>query len=148
MHKDHKVLFELIIVLILVGFGLWALKKNPVIVPVANDNQIMSPTNGTVNTNTPTALLSYAQALTQYKDARIQLDQNCRASPNNITYKDNTNIMIDNRAAVARVVKVGSVFTVSAYGFKIVRLTSATLPATWYVDCDSSQNVATILIQK
>jgi len=56
--------------------------------------------------------------------------------------------MIDNRAPVARTVKVGSTFPIKAYGFKIVNLSSATLPATWYVDCDSSQNVATILIQK
>jgi hypothetical protein len=55
--------------------------------------------------------------------------------------------MIDNRSEVARTVKVGSSFGIKAWGFEIVKLSSATLPATWYVDCDKSQNVATILIQ-
>lgn len=151
MEKNTKMIAELVIVLVLVGFGLWTLKNSSA--PVATDNNQGSvPTEdvsaGSVNANVPTATISYANALLKYKDARIQLDTNCQASPNNVTYKNGANIMIDNRAPVARTVKVGSTFSIKAYGFKIVKLSSATLPATWYVDCDGSQNVATILIQK
>jgi|SRR3989338_9543454 len=149
MEKNQKIVLELVVVLVLVGFGLWGLSQKPA--DVKNDTAI-TPTEdvstGSVNVSTPSAPVAYAEALVKYKDARIQLDNTCQASPNKTTFKNGTNIMIDNRAPVARTVKVGSTFPIKAYGFKIVNLSSATLPATWYVDCDSSQNVATILIQK
>ena len=56
--------------------------------------------------------------------------------------------MIDNRSGTARTVRVSSNYSIPAYGFKIVKLSSPTTPAIWYIDCDKSQNVATILIQK
>jgi len=148
--KD-KAILELVIVLVLVGFALWSLKKDPAIISnTTNDNQIVFPTDdkSPATTVPTTATISYAQALQKYKDARIQLNQDCQATPNNVTYKNNTNIMIDNRASVTRTVRVGSSFSIPAYGFKIVKLSSTTLPATWGVDCAGSQNVATILIQK
>ena len=92
--------------------------------------------------------ISYADALIKYKDARIQLDESCQAFPNSVTYKNGTSIMLDNRAGVARKVKVGAVYDVKAYGFKIVKLERQTLPETLLVDCDQYQNVATILVQK
>ncbi len=105
-------------------------------------------TDGSVNVSAPAATLSYQQALAKYKDARIQLDKTCQAIPNNVTYKNGTSIMLDNRAPVARTVKLGSTFSIKGYGFKIVKLQSATVPTTWQMDCGTSQNVATVLIQK
>lgn len=106
-------------------------------------------TAGSVNTSAPqSATLSYQQALVKYADARIQIDSTCQVSPNNVTYKNGTNIMLDNRSAVTRTIKLGSTYTIKPYGFKIVRLSSSTLPSTLLMDCDSSQNVATVLIQK
>ena len=129
----------------------WFVGKSSVPV-VVDDNAIVDSTEdtseGSVNVGAPAASISYANALVKYKDARIQLEKTCQASPDKGTFKNGTNIMIDNRAPVARTVKVGSVFPIKAYGFKIVNLSSSNLPATWYVDCDKSQNVATILIQK
>ncbi|MEK7128207.1 MAG: hypothetical protein AAB933_01410 [Patescibacteria group bacterium] len=147
--KD-KLVLELIIVLIIAGFGLWSLTKNPpsVVDGVNSNQQAISPSGGAPNTNVPITAITYEQALKIYKDARIQLNQDCQASPNNVTYKNNTYIMLDNRSDKTRAVKLGSSFTIPAYGFKIVKLGSASLPATWYIDCGSSQNVATILIQK
>lgn len=93
--------------------------------------------------------LSYADALVQYADRRIQLDKTCQAHPNNVTYKDNTGIMIDNRSPETRTVKVGTTFTIKPYGFKIIVLPDVYLKSkTILVDCDGSQNVATILIQE
>lgn len=151
MGKDQKILVELIVVLVLVGFGFWSMKNN--FVSNIDTNQPRSSAQdsneGRINNvGAPPASISYADALVKYKDFRIQLDQSCQARPNNVTYKNNTFIMIDNRASVSRVVKVGSTFSLKGYGFKILKLSSAILPATWYVDCDKSQNVATILIQK
>ena len=145
-----KEIIELIVVLVLVGFGLWWMKNPPE--NAAVNNSPTSGENGTVagggNTPSSGAVISYQNALAQFKDARIQLDNNCQATPNRMTFKNGSNIMIDNRSDKARTVKVGSTFTIDPWGFKIVRLVSSTLPATWYVDCGNSQNVATILIQK
>ena len=95
------------------------------------------------------APISYASALAKYADRRIQLDKDCHAFPGNITYKDNTGIMIDNRSAKTRTVKVGSNFTIKPWGFKIVVLPDVYLTSkTLLVDCDGSQNVATILVQE
>ncbi len=147
--SNNKIIIELVVVLILVGFGLWAMNRGSS--PAVVDNGV-TPTEdiseGSINTGAPAASLSYANALVKYKDARLQLEKTCQASPDRMTFKNGAELMIDNRAGVDRTVKVGSVFSVKAYGFKIIRLSSATLPATWYVDCGTSQNVATILIQQ
>jgi hypothetical protein len=93
--------------------------------------------------------IAYADALVKYAGKIIQLDNQCQVTnPNSWTFKNGTDIMIDNRASSARTVKIGSTYSVKGYGFKIIKLSSAKLPATWYVDCDGQQNVATVLIQK
>lgn len=93
--------------------------------------------------------ISYANALIKYADRRIQLDATCQAHPNTVTYKDNTGIMIDNRSAQARTVKVGTTFTIKPWGFKIVVLPDVYLKTkTLLVDCGQYQNVATILVQE
>lgn len=106
---------------------------------------------GSVTATTPGSTpvtLSYANALIQYADRRIQINDACQATPTNMTFKTNTNIMIDNRSAQTKVVKIGSTYTVKGYGFKIIKLTAATPPLTLLMDCGAQQNVATILIQK
>ena len=94
--------------------------------------------------------LSYTEALAKYANARLQLDTTCQAlaSPSNLVFKNNSMLMVDNRAPVARTVHIGSVFSIKAYGFKIIELSSAKLPATLLVDCGTAQNVATITIEK
>ena len=95
------------------------------------------------------APITYAAALVKYADRRIQLDSTCQAHPNNVSYKDNTGIMIDNRSAQTRTIKVGTTFTIKPWGFKIVVLPDIYLKSkTILVDCDGSQNVATILVQE
>lgn len=91
---------------------------------------------------------SYAKALAKYRDKRIQLDESCQATPTQMTLKNNTNIMIDNRAPADRKVRVGDILQVKAYDFKIVNIASDNLPSVLLIDCASSQNVATILIEK
>ncbi len=94
--------------------------------------------------------MSYQNALELYKDnKRIQLsgDAFCQVSPNNVMYKNGTSIMIDNRSSKTRTIKVGSTYTIEGYGFKIIKLSSATLPATLLMDCDQQQNVAKVLLQ-
>jgi hypothetical protein len=123
--------------------------------PVVNDGastdepkESVQDTTG-VKTGASAVSISYANALVKYADRRIQLDKTCQAIPNVVTYKDNTGIMFDNRSAETRTVKVDQVYTIKPYGFRIVVLPDIYLKSkTVLVDCDKSQNVATILIQE
>ncbi len=95
------------------------------------------------------ATISYTNALVKYADRRIQLDKACQAYPNTVSYKDNTGVMIDNRSSQTRTIKIGTTFTIKPWGFKILVLPDVYLKnKTILVDCDKSQNVATILIQE
>jgi len=95
------------------------------------------------------ASISYTNALTKYATRRIQLNSSCQATPNSVTYKDNTGIMIDNRSEKTLTVKIGTTYTIKPYSFKIVVLPDIYLKnKTILVDCDAYQNVATILVQE
>ena len=164
MEKNKNTTLWVIIGIIVVILVVWlGYKKMNSTTPAVDDAAIVAPagtgedasedtTAGSINTTTGTAAvtLSYANALIKYKDARIQLGagQSCTATPKNMTFKNGTTIMIDNRAPIARTIKIGSQYTVKGYGFKLIKLSSSTLPMKWLVDCGSQQNVATILLQK
>jgi len=95
--------------------------------------------------------MSYQKALETYKEGfRLQLSGTdfCQLSPNNVTYKNGTSIMVDNRSPRTHSVKIGGTYTIEGYGFRIIKLSSSSLPATLFVDCDTQQNVAKILLQK
>lgn len=149
-----------IVVLLIVWLGY---KKMQTATPIADDSGMTAPagtgedasedtTDGSINTapGSTATTISYANALLKYKNSRIQLGtgQQCTATPNNMTFKNGTTIMIDNRASVARTVKIGAQYTVKGYSFKLIKLSSSTLPMKYLVDCGSQQNVATILLQK
>ena len=119
----------------------------------SNPDGVEDTTDGSVNVKTdatsPQVTLSYQQALEKYKDRRIQFDNSCATTPKTVTYKDNTGIMLDNRSATTRTIKVGTTYTVKGYGFKIVTLPDIYLQSkTLLVDCDGQQNVATVLVQE
>lgn len=91
----------------------------------------------------------YTDLVKQYEGRRIQFDINCQAVPGNVTYKTGTKIMLDNRSGDARYVSVGGVsYYLEGYGYKILTLTSTTLPKTLYLNCGSGVNVGQILLQK
>lgn len=101
-----------------------------------------------VVTTKPVVKMSYANALNTYKDRRIQLNDACQTTPNTMTFKNGTTIMIDNRSSTTRKLNVNGAYTVGGYDYITVKLTSNTLPKTILIDCGTSQNVATILLQK
>jgi hypothetical protein len=157
MEKKNTWVWVIVGILVLVGIWYFVTKNPKTPEPVVQDDAIASDTIGpeSVQDTTNVAgipaqpVISYAKALIQYADRRIQLDATCQAHPNNVTYKDNTGIMIDNRSEFTRTVKVGTTFTIKPYGFKIVVLPDVyRKSSTLLVDCDKSQNVATILVQE
>ena len=160
MEKNKNLWIWIVVILVVVvGLVFWATRSSaPTVVnstptvPVDNTAlQVQSTEDlsaGSVDVGATAATISYTNALIKYKDARLQLDKTCQATPYNMTFKNNSLLMVDNRAPVARTVHIGSIFPIKAYGFKIIKLSSVKLPATWLVDCDKMQNVATILIEK
>jgi zona occludens toxin (predicted ATPase) len=152
-NNSGKTVLWVVVALILV-VGLYFLLKNKPAVVAPVDETTTTETQSVQDTSGPSpvvspAPISYANALIKYADRRIQLDTLCQAHPISVTYKDNTGIMIDNRSSKTRTVKVGTTFTIKPYGFKIVVLPDVYLSTkTLLVDCDSMQNVATILVQE
>lgn len=92
--------------------------------------------------------LSYAEALQQYGKYRIQLDPNCAAIPNRVTFANGTDFLLDNRSAKERTVLFNlKTYKIPAYGFVVIKAQASSLPAVTFIDCDQQQNVATISIQ-
>jgi hypothetical protein len=144
--QSGNIVLELIIVLVLVIYGLWLLKHDPV--SNSNTNSIANNTANNPNTYVPNEQLNYSQALERYNARRIQLDASCQSSPRGMSVKNGTHIMIDNRSNMNRTIILDTAYNIPAYGFKIVQIKSSALPATWLLDCDNFQNVATILVEK
>ena len=145
--KNTLVWVVVIVVLVVGGYFLMRSNKDTQEVVVAEPESVEDTSEGSATspTNSP---LKYADALALYADRRIQLYTVCQAHPSNVTYKVGTTIMVDNRSPQTAKVRLAGTFSIKPYGFKIVKLSSTTLPSTLYVDCGTSQNVATILIQK
>ncbi len=149
-NKNSNTIVWIVVILVLIIGAYFLFRNKADVAPVTNDTVSESTedtTEGSENVAS-TSALSYTDAVAKYGDKRIQLNSACQAMPNNVTYKAGTSIMIDNRSPQTAKVRLGGVFSIKPYGFKIVKLSSANLPATYYIDCGTSQNVATVLVQK
>jgi hypothetical protein len=152
------ILLGLVVVAIIIALAVKGNKKEETPVPEASatagenlpqEEEETQTTGSTATTGSVAGSLSYTQAVEKYKDRRIQFDENCQAYPNTVTYKDNTGIMLDNRSSKARTIKLGTNYSIKAYGWRVITLPDTYRTAkTFLVDCDASQNVATILVQE
>ena len=149
MKKSLKIWIWAIVAIIVVVVLIFVFANKP-----ARVNQVTTEPDSTQDISAQdigagSVSIAYADALIKYADRRIQLDSSCQAHPTNVTYKDNTGIMIDNRSPQTQTIKVGITFTIKPYGFKIVVLPDVYLTSkTLLVDCNQRQNVATILVQE
>lgn len=106
-------------------------------------------TAATVKSGTANQAQTYTRLVTEYKDRRIQFDMRCQAVPSNITYKNGTQVMFDNRSGDARVITIGGVkYNFPGYGYKIITLSSQTLPKNILLSCGAAVNVGQVLLQK
>ena len=91
---------------------------------------------------------TYTDIVKEYADRRIQFDERCQTTPRTSTFKNNSNILLDNRSSTAKVITVGGVkHSLSGYGYKVITLSSPTLPRDISLDCGSAYNVGKILLQ-
>jgi hypothetical protein len=167
MKNNTKVLWTVVaavIAIIIIGYAIHIHKVRQM-PSVSDDTQVQNSQNGNSLVSTedistgsihaaPSGMqapvLGYEQALAEYASRRVQFDTNCQAKPANATFKNGVTLMLDNRSPEARTIHMGSFgdYSVKAWGFKIVSLTSAVLPNAMAVDCNSLQNVAIITLQK
>lgn len=98
----------------------------------------------------PAASQNYTRLVAQFEGRRIQFDENCQMIPPSVTYKNQTQVMLDNRSAEARTIVIaGSQLNFPPYGYKIVTLRSGVLPySATITKCDDSVNIGQILIQR
>lgn len=95
------------------------------------------------------ALRTYTDLVAQYEGRRIQFDINCQAVPGQLTFKNGTKIMIDNRSGDPRSVKIGNQqYNLKGYGYQIITLSSSSLPSTLMINCGAAVNSGQILLQR
>lgn len=93
--------------------------------------------------------LSYSQAVDKYVNHRIQFDVYCQGIPKAAVFKNNTNVMFDNRSGDARWFSLdGHAYHLDGYGFIVLTLYSAKVPHAIAVDCGSARNVTQITLER
>ncbi len=116
--------------------------------PTPSATATATPKVGASKTPVSTAPGTYADAVSAYANRRIQFDQYCQATPSSLAIKKGLAVMLDNRSGDARTFAVGGVyFTLPGYGWKIYVPPVTTTPTTLYIDCGSSRNVGTLIVQ-
>lgn len=88
--------------------------------------------------------LSYGDIVTLYGDKRIQIDQDCRATPSAASFTVGTIIVLDNRSSEVKAVKfIEDTYAIPPLHVKIIELTRQGIFA---IDCGTSKNVSIIRV--
>ncbi|MDE2030811.1 MAG: hypothetical protein KGI58_00925 [Patescibacteria group bacterium] len=90
----------------------------------------------------------YRRALTRYANARLEVSDTCHITPDKATFKDGTNIMLDNISTKDHTLLLDEPAYILAHKYKIVNMFGVVFPKTINVGCDNIQNAATITIVK
>ena len=108
-----------------------------------------TPLKGAVNkSKIPVDTKTYEQYVAEYGSHRIQFDANCQMTPVNPVYKNGTSILLDNRSSKALTITLnGKTYSLQAFGYWVVNLSSTTLPQQLHIGCNASPNIGMILLQ-
>ena len=133
-------------------FGLFFIKQRQDMMPEpVSENIVSQPSVTPFGAKKPSAVTqsqTYTQLVKEYEGRRIQFDINCQSVPSSSAYKNGTKIMFDNRSGDARTITVAGVqYNLSGYGYKILTLSSPTLPKTILLSCGAAVNVGQVLLQ-
>ena len=92
---------------------------------------------------------AYASALKKYAGQYIQFNPSCQATPANVTFKNGTAVMFDNRSNKQITISLDdNTFIIKPYDYLAMKVTSKVLPKTILLSCNSSYNVGQILLQQ
>jgi hypothetical protein len=163
--KNKKIiLISFIVVLIFVsvavilGFQIRKKQKETSLTPPSvnlpsalpeSENPATAPENkNTAQPPKKSSSLNYTEMVNQYQGRRIQFTEDCQVIPNYVTFKNGTVVMFDNRANKKLPIALdGKVYYFEPYSFKILTLSSKTLPHTIVIDCGTGRNNGRILLQ-
>lgn len=88
--------------------------------------------------------LSYGDVVTLYGEKRIQLDQDCHATPTAASFTVGTIIVIDNRSESVKAVRfIDDTYAIPPFHIKIFELNR---PGIFPVDCGTSKNVSVVRV--
>lgn len=139
--------------------------ESPIIAarPSINSGYINKQINGGLSSSQPqrfqtaTAQMDFQEAYKKFNERIIQIE-NCMAIPGlatlptHVTYKNGTQIMLDNRSQDSLEIHLGGKeYRLYGHEFALVTLSSNKLPATLHMDCqmgdDVGKNIAQITLQ-
>ena len=116
--------------------------------PASSTSPATTKKQATATTTETREILTYGQALAAYGSNRIQFDLNCQAIPAASNFKNGTKIMFDNRSNQEKWINLDDQkYYLDPYGFKIITVSSKTLPHTFRIDCGSGRNNGQITVQ-
>ena len=164
-NNTSQIVWAIIIVIIfIIALVIWASNSGTVVIqsPTATSTDLQATIStstaeidvpGTeIGLSTGQSAVAYTDALKTYTNKRIQFSNSmyakeCQASPTAVTFASGVKFMLDNRMAKTLNLHFtnGLTYSMPAYSFEIISLQT---PATYKVDCGSTQNVVTIQIQK
>lgn len=153
MFSNKWFILAVIVIAVLV---VWSLQRGGDIFEIPETaEQTGSPTSspapagpGSDSVFTPGQIQTYTDLVRQFEGRRIQFSESCHGNPGSVTFKNGTQVMFDNRSSSPRTIAIGNqVYSFPAYGYRILTLSSANLPATISVNCDNNVNSSQILLQ-
>ncbi|MEK7579600.1 MAG: hypothetical protein AAB469_00140 [Patescibacteria group bacterium] len=91
---------------------------------------------------------AYSQLVIQYEGRRIEFDESCQMRPADISFKNGTVVMFDNRSPQAKTIKIGNQsYNLPAYGYRFLTMAAGNVPVSLKVGCDNVPEVGKILLQ-
>jgi len=140
---------------VIVGLGIWWLTngKSSLVSnspsPSVSTSVSETDTTGIGPSGTATPSSTYSQLVALYGTNRMQFGQYCQSIPAAPVYKNGTKVMFDNRSGNARNITINGVtYYFPSYGYRVITLSSITLPKTTTINCGGAVNSGTILIEK
>ncbi len=128
---------------VIVGAGNWMNVQNGDLSSLIS-KKVKTPV-ATVKPAASTDNAGYNQALVSYKNSRIQFNQACQVTPSNASFKNGTSVLLDNRSKTAHTVSFnGATYSLPAYGYQVVVVSSSTAPSKLGINCDGTVNTGTI----
>ena len=158
---NNKVLWAVVIVAAAV-VGWWFMKgggnlygpvtgtASPTVSPGTVPRTGTGAGGGVIPGGTPVALnpQNYSELVNQYVGRRVEFDERCQMRPADVTFKNGTVVMFDNRSPQAKTIKVGNQsYNLPAYGYRLLTMNSQSVPLSLNVGCDNVPNVGKILLQ-
>lgn len=139
------------------GYGISQLTESPAAEPASGaqsqskgQSKGQSGQTGVAPGGTPVAqnLQAYSDLVKQYEGRRVEFDEMCQMRPNDVTFKNGTVVMFDNRSPQAKTVKISNQsYSLQAYGYRLLTMNSQNLPLSLNVGCDNVPEVGKILLQ-